>query len=362
VTSSDDLIALYVELKKMSNEEILFYTASGKYGCFSNFSLYRMSVGGMEWETTEHYFQAQKFAGTDMERAIMAALTPARAKKMGNCRSLPIRMDWENVKEGVMEIALRAKFEQHPDIKKTLLSTDDKRLVEHTARDRYWGDGGDGSGMNRLGVLLMRLRASFASEVGGYDAVWLRSVSSAAIDGGEMSLWFWLASGSAKDKSSLMENSSFWMRSGMEQRLKGTSFLPETLNYYLPEEHREEGTMTSTVAATCPCALTEEGVSFFNSAATCLFGPTLFDRDVWTRKAMCLLLIVPDLGWVALCWRDTYLTCFSLVGRAVARAAALCDANKMETLTKRMVPIIWALARPSLLGLVIVAETERRTK
>lgn len=54
--------------------------------------------------------------------------------------------------------ALRLKFGTHADLKEKLLSTEDARLVEHTTRDSYWGDGG-GKGKNRLGVLLMRLRA-----------------------------------------------------------------------------------------------------------------------------------------------------------------------------------------------------------
>jgi predicted NAD-dependent protein-ADP-ribosyltransferase YbiA (DUF1768 family) len=32
------------------------------------------------------------------------------------------------------------------------------QIVEHTENDRYWGDGGDGSGKNRLGQILMRVR------------------------------------------------------------------------------------------------------------------------------------------------------------------------------------------------------------
>jgi len=54
--------------------------------------------------------------------------------------------------------ALRAKFTQHADLRTLLLATGDAQLVEHTTNDSYWGDGGDGSGKNRLGQLLMRLR------------------------------------------------------------------------------------------------------------------------------------------------------------------------------------------------------------
>ena len=58
-----------------------------------------------------------------------------------------------------MLAALRAKFTQHDELKAVLLGTGDAELVEHTANDRYWGDGGDGSGKNRLGALLMQVRA-----------------------------------------------------------------------------------------------------------------------------------------------------------------------------------------------------------
>ena len=57
-----------------------------------------------------------------------------------------------------MMIALRAKFDQYPELKQLLLSTAGSVLVEHTDNDNYWGDAGDGSGLNRLGDLLVELR------------------------------------------------------------------------------------------------------------------------------------------------------------------------------------------------------------
>jgi len=80
------------------------------------------------------------------------------AARMGRSRKRPLRKDWEGVKDGIMLDALRAKFDQHADLKRVLLETGDRTLVERTANDRYWGDGGDGSGRNRLGELLMLLR------------------------------------------------------------------------------------------------------------------------------------------------------------------------------------------------------------
>jgi predicted NAD-dependent protein-ADP-ribosyltransferase YbiA (DUF1768 family) len=32
------------------------------------------------------------------------------------------------------------------------------RFIEHTDKERYWGDGGDGSGQNHLGRILEQVR------------------------------------------------------------------------------------------------------------------------------------------------------------------------------------------------------------
>ena len=63
-----------------------------------------------------------------------------------------------------MREALRAKFTQNKELKKILLETGDAELVKHTANDNYWADGGDGSGKNVLGKLLMELREQLKSE------------------------------------------------------------------------------------------------------------------------------------------------------------------------------------------------------
>ncbi|MBY0459300.1 MAG: NADAR family protein [Gemmataceae bacterium] len=143
---------------------IKFYSTTGEYGGFSNFSRHAIFLKGKKWPTSEHFFQAQKFAGTEHEEAVRLCKTPSAAASMGRSRKLPLRRDWESVKEQVMLDALRAKFTQHEDLKAALLGTADATLVEHTTNDSYWGDGGDGSGRNRLGHLLMRLREELRAD------------------------------------------------------------------------------------------------------------------------------------------------------------------------------------------------------
>jgi ribA/ribD-fused uncharacterized protein len=137
---------------------IHFYGTTGEYGCFSNFSKHPVFLKGKRSPTSEHYFQAQKFAGEPDEEEVRMAKTAMIAARMGRDRKRPFRRDWEAVKERVMLDALRAKFTQHEELTAVLLDTGDAVLVEHTANDSYWADGGDGSGKNRLGVLLMQLR------------------------------------------------------------------------------------------------------------------------------------------------------------------------------------------------------------
>ena len=139
---------------------ILFYNRGEPYYEFTNFHQAVVKIDGEDWLTTEHYFQAQKFVGTPLVGTIRLMERPREAfdKSRDPRYSHWRRSDWEEVKEDIMFKALQAKFTQHEDLKRMLLSTKDRRLVEHSPYDSYWGDGGDGSGKNRLGELLMRLR------------------------------------------------------------------------------------------------------------------------------------------------------------------------------------------------------------
>lgn len=139
---------------------IYFYsTREEPYGCFSNFSPHGFEFDGIFWKTCEHFFQAQKFAGNaEHVEAVRRAETPKRAATIGRDRKRPLREDWEDVKDGIMYTGVLTKFQTHDQIRDILLSTGDARLVENAPTDYYWGCGQDGSGLNRLGEILMRVR------------------------------------------------------------------------------------------------------------------------------------------------------------------------------------------------------------
>lgn len=149
--------------------EIRFYRASEKpYGAFSN--LYRREVvfEGETFATSEHAYQAGKPRKKAVRDWLMAAPSPALlAMAAHGLYYWDVAPGWSTTKFDRMRNILRAKFEQHDDLRELLLSTGDARLVESATVDnevnRLWGEV-NGVGKNMLGVLLMEVRDTLRSE------------------------------------------------------------------------------------------------------------------------------------------------------------------------------------------------------
>jgi N-glycosidase YbiA len=142
---------------------IYFHTARGKYGFLSNFAPYGVEFDGLWYPTAEHYFQAQKFAGTPLAEQIRSAATPKEANTLGRHSRLPLRADWEAIKDEVMLTVLRRKFAMHKELRKLLLATSGEELIEDDVTNEYWACGANGKGKNRLGQLLMQVRQELRS-------------------------------------------------------------------------------------------------------------------------------------------------------------------------------------------------------
>ncbi|MDJ0801062.1 MAG: NADAR domain-containing protein [Calothrix sp. MO_167.B12] len=140
---------------------IYFYKAWQPYGCFSNFSPHEILIEGTYWSTVEHYYQAQKFVGTKDEviiPLIHSAETPEKAAELGRCSTRQVRPDWNIVKTTIMRTAVLQKFRTHTGIREILLATGEELLVENSPTDYFWGCGGNKSGQNHLGKILMSVR------------------------------------------------------------------------------------------------------------------------------------------------------------------------------------------------------------
>ncbi|MGF1526381.1 MAG: NADAR family protein, partial [Candidatus Competibacterales bacterium] len=142
---------------------IYFYSTRGAYGAFSNFARYGVDLDDQWWSTVEHYFQGQKFHDSDYRERIRTAKTPKEAATLGRSREVPLREDWEQVKDAVKAKAVLRKFELHAEIRRVLLDTGEEPIVEDAPGDYYWGCGKDGSGRNQLGKILEEVRATLRS-------------------------------------------------------------------------------------------------------------------------------------------------------------------------------------------------------
>ena len=144
---------------------ILFYDKGKPYYEFTNFQEgYPLNIDGKIWPTSEHYFQAQKFVGNSaLQERIRTAPSARAAFDLARANSASVRSDWDTARFDAMMKALRAKFEQHPALRRMLLSTGTKKLVENAgANDKFWG-AGDGSGNNLLGQMLEHVREELST-------------------------------------------------------------------------------------------------------------------------------------------------------------------------------------------------------
>lgn len=125
-------------------------------------------MNGVTFKTPEHFYQWSKFgepAGSIIKQRILDAPTAKMATYIADNNKNIILPNFEQIKNDVMLNALRAKFTQHHDLRQVLLSTGEKPLIEHYMYDNYWADGGDGSGKNMLGNLLMQVRQELRTAV-----------------------------------------------------------------------------------------------------------------------------------------------------------------------------------------------------
>jgi len=142
---------------------IYFYESDKPHYGFTNFSPHPVNYRGKVYPTSEHLFQALKFLD---QRPLLAehirttGVDSRVAMDEADRFSPAVRADWFEKNIEMMELALHLKFEQHPPIRRELLSTGDAFLVEDAgADDDFWGNGADGNGRNELGKALMRLRS-----------------------------------------------------------------------------------------------------------------------------------------------------------------------------------------------------------
>jgi N-glycosidase YbiA len=140
-------------------EQVCFYEQD--FYVLSNFSAFSMQWGGHRYPTSEHVYHVEKFRNYRGDIADLIAHAPSahEAFKVAERHKADRRPDWDEVKVEVMHAILRAKANQHEYVRRKLLATGERELVENSWRDDFWGWGPNRDGKNMLGKLWMQVRS-----------------------------------------------------------------------------------------------------------------------------------------------------------------------------------------------------------
>lgn len=129
-----------------------------------------------DFQTSEQYMmyhKARLMSDTEVAEQILTTQSPAEAKHLGR-KVKNFKQDiWDAACDRVVEQGQYLKFGQNADLKKVLLDTGGREIVETSPNDRVWGIGfnteeAEGResewGDNRLGKALMRARERLRTE------------------------------------------------------------------------------------------------------------------------------------------------------------------------------------------------------
>ena len=154
--------------KNDNADRVFFYEQD--YYVLSNFSAFTLEFDGDQFATSEAAYQYQKFVGywdlndaegddaQEIADQIIKARSAHEAFKIAEHNKDLRRPDWDDVKLDVMRRILRAKADQHEYVRRKLLATGDRELIEDSWRDDFWGWGPNRDGQNWLGRLWMEVR------------------------------------------------------------------------------------------------------------------------------------------------------------------------------------------------------------
>lgn len=148
-----------MENHKLDTDTHVFFYEQDFY-VLSNFSAFQVQVDGRLFMTSEHAYHYEKFRDVNqlIANQILHASSAHNAFKIAEKNKEHRRADWDEVKESVMKRILFAKVYQHEYVKRKLLDTGDRILVEDSWRDNVWGWGADKKGKNLLGKIWMEIR------------------------------------------------------------------------------------------------------------------------------------------------------------------------------------------------------------
>ena len=130
----------------------------------STFSRHGFRLDGAHWPSVAHYVEGMKFDADEIRERIRTAEHPKAAQRTARRYRRRVRKDWDDVREVYMTRGVYTKCRAHADAAAALLGTGDRKVIETSQYDYYWGCGRDTRGLNTYGKVLVNVRARLAEE------------------------------------------------------------------------------------------------------------------------------------------------------------------------------------------------------
>jgi len=93
---------------------------------------------------------------------ILTARSPVKAWEVSTKYKHLQKPDFREHKRETMKKLMRARVDQHEDVRKALIDSGDLQIVKHIDTyppgDGFWDDGPDGRGENQIGKIWMEIR------------------------------------------------------------------------------------------------------------------------------------------------------------------------------------------------------------
>ena len=121
-------------------------------------SRHGFELDGHDWPSVAHYLEGMKFTDAALRQAICGADTPNAARQLAKRNRRRIRDGWNTLRETYMTRGVYRKCRTSKDAAAALLGTGERRILETSQYDYYWGCGRDTRGLNTYGKVLMRVR------------------------------------------------------------------------------------------------------------------------------------------------------------------------------------------------------------
>lgn len=145
-----------------TDRQVFFYEQ--EFYVLSNFSAFNLRWRCFTFDTVEAAYHWEKFPDfLSLQHRILLAPSAHEAFRIAQAEKVCRRHDWDEVKVDILRELLRAKAEQHEYVRRKLLETGERELIEDSWRDDFWGWGPNRDGKNMLGKLWMEVRAELRS-------------------------------------------------------------------------------------------------------------------------------------------------------------------------------------------------------